>query len=244
MGKGKDKGNWNKGKDKGNWHKGKDNASDSPSKRRKLSAMAGAIVAAEQRIRANKLIPVLVRKIAAFVIEHGLSDVIELGMKMLPEEWVSGFTDPRVGRVRLQKLARVPDRNALMLQEIETVDPEVASIVQILGRWFGGSQVSTPGRAPTTSAVASAAGESEELARWLEGLDRGRGAMLRYKEPLMKEFSCLVQVAAAMVPMPPQDGVVSSVDPVVYQALGIETLGHKLLFAKGVRALNGYGADV
>ena len=59
MGKGKDKGNWNKGKDKGNWHKGKDNASESPSKRRKLSAMAGAIVAAEQRIRANMLPPCL-----------------------------------------------------------------------------------------------------------------------------------------------------------------------------------------
>jgi len=77
----------------------------------------------------------------------------------------------------------------------------------------------------------------KELIEWLRNLDGGRGAMLRYQEQLQREFDDLEAVAAALLPKPVSSSVVGCVDPSLWQVLGIEALGHRLLFAKGIVAL-------
>jgi len=80
--------------------------------------------------------------------------------------------------------------------------------------------------------------EAKEVEQWLQGLDGGRGAMLRYLEPLQREFGSLAQVAAARLPAPAGSSVLENVDAMIFEALGIQSLGHRLLLAKGIMALS------
>lgn len=91
---------------------------------------------------------------------------------------------------------------------------------------------------PPLRFVADSVGDEEELEEWLVGLDGGRGVMLQYLEPLRQEFGSLDQVAAAFIADSPTSGsVVNCVDPLLFEALGVVSLGHKLMLAKGVQAL-------
>eukprot|EP00927_Polykrikos_kofoidii_P087217 TRINITY_DN9991_c0_g1_i3.p1 TRINITY_DN9991_c0_g1~~TRINITY_DN9991_c0_g1_i3.p1 ORF type:complete len:894 (+),score=182.90 TRINITY_DN9991_c0_g1_i3:76-2682(+) len=89
--------------------------------------------------------------------------------------------------------------------------------------------------APTSSRRVG--GETHE--EWLQRLDP-KGSMLRYLPALRREFSTMAEVAAAYVQPPPgSKGVLASVEPTFFQALGVESLGHRLVLAKGILALNG-----
>jgi len=63
--------------------------------------------------------------------------------------------------------------------------------------------------------------------------------MLHFLEPLRLEFGSLAQVAAAYSAEKAAGGVsvVACVDPLLFEALGVTSLGHKLMLAKGVAAL-------
>lgn len=76
------------------------------------------------------------------------------------------------------------------------------------------------------------------LKRWLEQLDEGRGALLKYLDALLREFGTLQEVATAMLPEPLNSSLVGHIDPSFYEALGVKALGHRLCFAKGIVALN------
>ena len=73
---------------------------------------------------------------------------------------------------------------------------------------------------------------------WLQGLDNGRGAMLQYFEVTKTEFeSDFSQIAASRLPEPISPGSVGRKDPSFWEAAGVRSVGHKLLFAKGVLQL-------
>lgn len=70
------------------------------------------------------------------------------------------------------------------------------------------------------------------------GLDGGRGAMSRYLQPLQDEFGDLSSLTATVLPKPVSSSVVGQIDPSLWEALGVEALGHRLLLAKGILKLS------
>lgn len=101
---------------------------------------------------------------------------------------------------------------------------------------------------PPPGATLSVSGESApaggpqahdpELEAWLVGLDGGRGALSRYLPALSAEFGDLSSLTATVLPTPVSSSVVGRIDPSLWQALGVEALGHRLLLAKGIIALS------
>lgn len=87
---------------------------------------------------------------------------------------------------------------------------------------------------------ADATGDQRALEQWLLDLDGGRGSLMQFIEPLQREFGSLKEVAAAYCADGTEEesaSIVSCVDPVLFEALGVTSLGHKLMFAKGVTKL-------
>lgn len=78
---------------------------------------------------------------------------------------------------------------------------------------------------------------TDDLAAWLNDLDQGKGALMQYLAALQSEFGSLAQVAAAANPAPASDSVLEAVDPLIFEAMCVQKIGHKLLIAKGVLAL-------
>ena len=77
-----------------------------------------------------------------------------------------------------------------------------------------------------------------ELEQWLRSLDKGHGQMLCYLPQLQREFDNLHQIAAAWKPCGPGRSLLHAVDPLIFDALHVEKLGHRLLIAKGIKALS------
>lgn len=80
--------------------------------------------------------------------------------------------------------------------------------------------------------------DNGELESWLRGLDLGKGAMLQYLDLLKQEFGDLIQLAAAAQPYDKRTSIVNAVAKEVYDSLGMQSLGHRLLLAKGIIALS------
>lgn len=82
-------------------------------------------------------------------------------------------------------------------------------------------------------------GEGELAAyEWLKSLDGGRGSLLRYFEVLRDEFECdFAQLAAARLEKPVSPGALGHLEPSFFEALGVEQVGHRLLLARGILAL-------
>lgn len=80
--------------------------------------------------------------------------------------------------------------------------------------------------------------DGRDIETWLVGLDQGRGAMLRYLPALRREFGELPALAATVLPKPTSSSVVGCIDPSLWEALGVDALGHRLLLAKGIVALS------
>lgn len=73
---------------------------------------------------------------------------------------------------------------------------------------------------------------------WLSSLDNGKGNLLQYFGPIKSEFDGdLLQLAAAKLETPVAPGVLGSVEPTFFEVLGVKTVGHRLLLAKGILAL-------
>lgn len=83
----------------------------------------------------------------------------------------------------------------------------------------------------------SSGSQEKEMEAWLLSLDKDRGALLPYLGPLCREFGELRAVAAALLPKPSSSSVVGKIDPLLWTTLGVESLGHRLLLAKGIVAL-------
>lgn len=75
------------------------------------------------------------------------------------------------------------------------------------------------------------------MENWLLSLDQGEGKLMQYLGALQRDFGSLAEVAAAAIPDATGNSVLNSVDPLIFEALGVQSLGHKLLVAKGVVAL-------
>ncbi|CAE8701921.1 unnamed protein product, partial [Polarella glacialis] len=108
------------------------------------------------------------------------------------------------------------------------------------------------GRPPASSSDAAAHGRGasgrgssgsnpQALTDWLQSLDGGRGSMLAYEDVLRQHFDGdLRRIAEARVGEPKLDGgVVSTVDPVFFEVISCEKLGHKIMLAKGIKRLAG-----
>jgi len=76
------------------------------------------------------------------------------------------------------------------------------------------------------------------LEEWLVSLDPS-GSLVKYLPKLSKEFASLSEVAAALTQRPQGNtSVLKCVEPTFFEALGVVSLGHRLLLAKGVAALS------
>ena len=82
-------------------------------------------------------------------------------------------------------------------------------------------------------------GEHEQAAwDWLKNLDGGRGSLLKYFEVMRDEFDCdFAQLAAARLETPVGPGALGHLEPSFFEALGVEQIGHRLLLARGILAL-------
>jgi len=84
----------------------------------------------------------------------------------------------------------------------------------------------------------AASSEEHHLRDWLLGLDSGSGALLQYADALMNEFDgCLQQIGASFYSACESKSILASVDPVFWEAVGVERFGHKMLFARGLAKL-------
>lgn len=84
----------------------------------------------------------------------------------------------------------------------------------------------------------AAARGAQEMEAWVMDLDSGRGAFMKYIDPLQREFGDLTALAACVLPKPISASVVGWIDSSLWPVLGVEALGHKLTFAKGICALS------
>ncbi|CAK0862280.1 unnamed protein product [Prorocentrum cordatum] len=93
------------------------------------------------------------------------------------------------------------------------------------------------------SPAAAAAGPAppDELRRWLDGLDKGKGALLAYAEALEREFEgSLVQIQACLLEgATATSSALSCVDGAFFEAIGCRMFGHRLLLASGIKKLAG-----
>lgn len=79
----------------------------------------------------------------------------------------------------------------------------------------------------------------DELAQWVSGLDSA-GTLRKYLPVIRQEFGSLPELASAVIDVPGGGkSVLSCIEPTLFQTLGIESLGHRLMLAKGLVALNG-----
>eukprot|EP00439_Symbiodinium_sp_Y106_P080905 s56_g19.t2 len=74
---------------------------------------------------------------------------------------------------------------------------------------------------------------------WLKSLDGGRGALVQYFSKLKEEFDLDFEqlVSVRLKDQAPAQGVLGTIDPLFWEVCGVKQLGHRLLFAKGLRAL-------
>lgn len=80
-------------------------------------------------------------------------------------------------------------------------------------------------------------GEEAQLVAWLRSLDGGKGGLEKYLGPLQREFGSLTSLPACVLPGTTGGSVVSRIDRSFWEALGVQSLGHRLLLAKGILAL-------
>lgn len=79
--------------------------------------------------------------------------------------------------------------------------------------------------------------ETEALS-WLRSLDGNKGTLLRYFTGFRDEFDCdFSQLAAARLDDPVAEGILGQIEPSIFDALGVEPIGHRLLLARGILSL-------
>jgi len=107
-----------------------------------------------------------------------------------------------------------------------------------------GSREKPPAGVAASSAASAAGGSgaepsnADQLASWLVGLETKSGALEKYVPELQRNFSSLTQLREALVaPHEQNRPVLDCIEPQVFDALGVQSLGHKLLIAKGIIAL-------
>jgi len=78
-----------------------------------------------------------------------------------------------------------------------------------------------------------------EIETWLKSLDSNNDELLKYLPSLRQEFTSLDQLVASY--SPPSEGsnkpLLQCIEPAIFEAIGVNQLGHKLLLAKGIVAL-------
>jgi len=95
-----------------------------------------------------------------------------------------------------------------------------------------------PRPSPSVPSPAAAGPGAEELSKWLFSLDSG-GALQRYLPALHREFASLEELGAAMIASAEGSAsVLQCIEPSVFEILGVESLGHRLMLAKGIVSLN------
>lgn len=79
-----------------------------------------------------------------------------------------------------------------------------------------------------------------ELGGWLRSLDGGKGQLLKYLPAFEREFTNLDQLLKAGTAAAEEVGktALQCVAPEIFEAVGMQLLGHRLLVAKGLVALS------
>jgi len=83
-----------------------------------------------------------------------------------------------------------------------------------------------------------AGSREQKLQEWLEQLDGGRGILLQYFESLRREFSAdFSRIREMRLATPRSNGILGTIDAYFWEVCGIRQMGHRLLLAKGINAL-------
>eukprot|EP00747_Dinoflagellata_sp_TGD_P031036 gnl/TRDRNA2_/TRDRNA2_135025_c0_seq2.p1 gnl/TRDRNA2_/TRDRNA2_135025_c0~~gnl/TRDRNA2_/TRDRNA2_135025_c0_seq2.p1 ORF type:complete len:661 (-),score=163.64 gnl/TRDRNA2_/TRDRNA2_135025_c0_seq2:50-2032(-) len=78
----------------------------------------------------------------------------------------------------------------------------------------------------------------QQLWDWLTELDGGRGSLQRYFDVIRTEFDAdFAQIGASRLAEPIGAGALGSIDPSFFEVVGVKSVGHRLLFAKGILGL-------
>merc|ERR1712008_344769 len=89
-----------------------------------------------------------------------------------------------------------------------------------------------PDQEPTARSMAVV---EEGMCKWLTNLDGGQGALLQYLDPILTEFDAdFAQIRAAKLARPIAPGALGHIDPLFFEVLGVKSVGHKMLFARGI----------
>jgi len=90
----------------------------------------------------------------------------------------------------------------------------------------------SPDQEPTARSMAVV---EEGMCKWLTNLDGGQGALLQYLDPIKTEFDAdFAQIRAAKLARPIAPGALGHIDPLFFEVLGVKSVGHKMLFARGI----------
>jgi len=122
-----------------------------------------------------------------------------------------------------------PPEEAACDDEAQAPEPEGAAV----------EAEAAAGPSASSSLVVRPGGDSEQRVwEWLESLDGGRGSMLQYFEAVKNEFDAdFSQLAAARLAQPIAAGTLGCIEPSFFEVLDVKSVGHRLLFAKGLLAL-------
>lgn len=123
--------------------------------------------------------------------------------------------------------------------ELSAPRPKSAAVAaQVAMPKSGGSLLPRPKSAGLPPPPQQQPLQGQSLEEWVRGLDGGRGAMLKYFPAIESEFGDFSALAATVLPQQKGGSVVGWIDACLWDALGVEALGHKLTLAKGIVALS------
>lgn len=148
---------------------------------------------------------------------------------MSPE---TGTWDPNVN---VHEVA-TPQRNSKRRAEEQEADDGDREAREALEAAQARAQASTKRRYEELKAD-----REQQFRDWLMNLDGGAGAMMQYFDRLATEFDAdLTQIKACRVPQDgegKEDARLDTIDPILWEIVGIKKLGHRMLFARGIAAL-------
>eukprot|EP00747_Dinoflagellata_sp_TGD_P070859 gnl/TRDRNA2_/TRDRNA2_156780_c0_seq1.p1 gnl/TRDRNA2_/TRDRNA2_156780_c0~~gnl/TRDRNA2_/TRDRNA2_156780_c0_seq1.p1 ORF type:complete len:643 (+),score=116.09 gnl/TRDRNA2_/TRDRNA2_156780_c0_seq1:2-1930(+) len=184
---------------------------------------------------------------------------METEREMREEEIQRAMQKGQERRDRLARAIREAEQEIKEQQQLWHVDVrlEAAEHEEVLDSSYGagqeahdesayrvddGSEAPANGEARDGSGPAAAGtsdGDREQtLWNWLEDVDNKKGKFLCYYDALKSEFDCdFSQICAAILSEPVGPGALGKIDPSFWEVCGVSLMGHRLLLAKAICAL-------
>jgi len=194
--------------------------------------------------------------------QYGLSDHVELALRLLDSQKLQQLLHSVANTQLKKKMAGFADPSSFMLSVVAMVDPGVVQLVTQISLLEEQSEEkratespSSPQRVAPKGSIANAVTKARSRSRnrgqqsrknaagdisvWLKSLDAA-GSLLRYSPALIREFGNIFGLQSAMTDRPSAGGKspLQCIEPELWKSVGVVSLGHRLLIAKGIVALS------